>query len=336
MDLNAIRIQAIPGEYESLVLALRAVSWAGGGNAGYDELSGALGVSFAAVAAAGEPSPAVWPTYGRDRFIEPVARAFGMHLRDLHPPDVGVDMLSADEFPQHFELSYKPLIRRAVEHGQPVLAWRGWDGAAARLWGVITGLDGEEFMGVAPPAGSRKRRLVHPALQCYVVERYEPRDPSPAEMLAMGVRHADAFLNPNGQLHETTGRDLPGVVTGPAALACWRQAVETQSGDEIMVESTLRAHLKYAAYLAAGHRSAERFLRQTSTAAKAEYQDAIDDARTLCDFVAAHLSATFQKSRIHVCLSKPEGWRLVLSAIEAAELGDTQLAEQVRLLRQSL
>src|SRR5207245_829727 len=153
-------------------LALRAVAASAGAAFNYDDLCAALGISFTTVSTSAEPSPAHWLTYGRDLFIEPVGRMFGFALRDLHPPDIGVDMLAAEEFPQHFELSYKPLIRRALENRQPVLAWRGWEGDFARDWGVITGTKGDDFIGAVPNA-----QLTHtaPAMQCYVVERFEPR-----------------------------------------------------------------------------------------------------------------------------------------------------------------
>src|SRR5690606_11352344 len=104
----------------------------------YDDLCAALGVSFAAVSVGSESSPGWWTTYGRDAFLAPAARLFGLHVRDLHPPEVALEMTGAEEFGQHWELSYKPHIQQALRNGQPVLAWQGWPDVRWPFWGVVT------------------------------------------------------------------------------------------------------------------------------------------------------------------------------------------------------
>ena len=113
MNLDAIAIHAKHGEYESLALTVRALARSVTAELDYDELCAALGISLVAVAGPAEASPAQWLSYARDAFLVTTVRLFGMHLRNLRPPEVGVDMLRADGFQQHFELSYKPLIQRA-------------------------------------------------------------------------------------------------------------------------------------------------------------------------------------------------------------------------------
>src|SRR5688572_28534255 len=100
MKLEPIAVREAEGEVESLVLGLRAVGEARAVELDYDDLCAAMGLSFAAVATVTEASPGWWMTYGRDMYLESAAKIFGFELRDLSPPDVAVDMLSAEEFAQ--------------------------------------------------------------------------------------------------------------------------------------------------------------------------------------------------------------------------------------------
>jgi hypothetical protein len=332
MKLDAIQVEQGPEEYESLVTALRAV--AAGHNAvlDYDALCAGLGLSFTAVSTTAQSSPAWWLTYGRDVFVEETARFFGFRLRDLHPPDVGVDMLAADEFPQHFEISYKPLIRRALENGQPVLAWQGWEGDGAALWGVITAADGERFVGSVQGVGGEPVAHVAPAMQCYVVEAFEPAEAGRLNLLRMALRHADVYMNQApfavtaSNPPAAAGLSPPSIVTGPAAFDAWEQWLSDGSFDD----EAWNDHWYHAMAVVAGRRSASRFLREHGELAP-QY-DVVKGAMACCDDVAERLAPSCDEATVRERFATPAGRQALLQDLHAAEAADRRLAMRVQEL----
>ena len=121
----------------SLTFALRCVASAGRCNLDADDLHAALGLPLMVCAPRNEPDARIWPAYARDVFLIEAARAFGMTLRGIHPPQAARGLERVREFEQHFDASYRPLIARALENGQPVLAWQGWGGDFDYFWGII-------------------------------------------------------------------------------------------------------------------------------------------------------------------------------------------------------
>jgi len=330
MNLEAITIQAKPSERESLALAVRAVARTAAGDPTYDELCAALGVSLVATAGPSDSSPALWLTYARDAFLTQTARLFGMRLRDLHPPDVGMDMLWAEEFTQHFELSYKPLIRRALENGQPVLAWRGWEGDAAALWGVITGWNERDLLGVVPGSAERVR-LAGPALQCYVVECYERRTPPPGELLAAVIAHANAYLSQAGVPCRHHGPGTPQIVAGPPAYDLWARWMEAQlpgAGEDPARE----AYRAYACALCSGRLSAARFLDRSYAVEGPDHAIALDSIVSACEDLAADVSPFCRSEEIRAFWRTAEGHQELLEAIRSAQAADRQIAAQIRHL----
>jgi hypothetical protein len=69
-----------------------------------------------------------WADYGHDVFLPTAGRALGLRIRDLHPAAAARGLRQAAGFQQHFDASYRPLIERALEHNQPVIAWLGPEG----------------------------------------------------------------------------------------------------------------------------------------------------------------------------------------------------------------
>lgn len=213
-----------------------------------DDLHAVLGLPLLVCAVPEIEDVSLWCMYARDRFVVPAARQFGMRLRDLHPPDVARGLDAAEEFEQHFDASYRPFIHRALEHSQPVLAWRGWRGEVGPTWGLIrrTCKDGVGFSGttVAFSDGACSMAdavLDHPASQVYVVEEIERATPSRDALHEMALRHARYAIT--GRYYEHAG-----VLSGTAALEWWKNACakvvdrdhdSKRAGSRVFVESIL-------------------------------------------------------------------------------------------------
>ncbi|MBI4717796.1 MAG: hypothetical protein HY763_08340 [Planctomycetes bacterium] len=253
----------------SLTSALGFVARRAGTDLDRDDLHAALGLSLMICAVPGEPDLARWITYARDAFLPQAASLFGMTVRDLHPPRAAHGLHRAAEFAQHFEASYAPLVRRALENGQPVLAWQGWEGQADGLWGVIesttregVGFAGRPFPASAPSPAS-PLPLTRPPTQVYVVEAPVPRTPREGVLVAQALELARRTIN-------NTADTVAGAVTGLPALDAWIDWWTTalESADA-MVYELVAAHIRLTASIAAGHRSAQRFFAQHQPASPA-------------------------------------------------------------------
>lgn len=218
MPSECIHLEPVAEHPSSLVACIGALSPSVDHKLDCDALSAALGLSLVTWGAADAPI-GCWPSLGHDRFLEQVAGEFGLALRDLHPPDVGLEMLKADEFPQHFEFSYKPLIARAIENNQPVLAWQGWQEPDHFEWGVITHLD------EGTPAGTTlhktTNRLIRPAMQCYVVEKRQTVTVDRQRVLTHAFTHVQALLSGTAFSVATSETTSP-IVAGSTAVDLWR------------------------------------------------------------------------------------------------------------------
>ncbi len=333
MNLESIETCSDEADVESLVAALRAVAAAEGAGLDRDDLCAALGVSFAAVAVAGEPSPQWWQCYGRDVFLEPAARLFGLELRDLHPPDVGVDMLAADEFPQHYDISYKPLIRRALENGQPVLAWRGWAGVNAPRWGVITRQAADAFEGVLPFPERRLTPHDQPAMQCYVVERCAPCVPARDLLFQTAMEHADAFME---QLPFERGgprEHVPRVTTGPDAIRAWREWLEFAPFGDPAEDLTWKDHLEHAASLATSRAAAQRFLDVSQPDVPKPRHETLAEAADACAAQIRLLAESASEADLLNLWGTSIGHKTLLQALDALETQDRRLAACITKLR---
>jgi hypothetical protein len=334
MKLDNILIREGPQEYESLALSLRAVASAAGTDLDYDDVCAALGASFTAVSTVAEASPGWWMTFGRDVFIEPAARLFGLHLRDLHPPDVAVDMLSAEEFGQHWELSYKPLVRRALENGQPVLAWHGWPDYRWPFWGVVTAQAGQDFEGTTLWAGGERQLLAQPALQCHVVERCEPFLPPRDRLLAMAMEHADACMNRAPYAAVACHVSCTAIVTGPAAFDAWEHWLEARARADRPDEGAWNDHRQHAEFLASARQSAALFLRRIQQVVPTDRRDVLLAAAEACDDTVRLLSESRDENAAQSRFSSRQGIQQLLASVHAAEAADRRLAMRVEELAQ--
>jgi hypothetical protein len=204
-----------------LAYAVRAVARQAGYGIDPDDLNAAMAWSWMICANPDEADIGLWSMYARDAFLIEAGRLFGMQIREVHPPEAARGLKASAEFDQHFDASYRPLILRALEHGQPVLAWQGWPGERMMSWGVLAescdegvGFRGMTLASDAEFASPSLRTLVRPPIQVYVVERITPRVPRDVELLDAALSHARIVLG--NQLN-----DRFGVVTGPAAIDEW-------------------------------------------------------------------------------------------------------------------
>lgn len=331
VNLDSIILRQEPGQYESLALALRAVIEAAGGEADYDPLCAALGVSFAAVAVRVEPAPGWWMTCGRDAFLAEAASLFGLRLRDLHPADVGIEMAGADEFPQHFDASYLPLIQRALTNGQPVLTWRGWPGVSEPFWGVLTGSTAQGLTGVVMWSQG-PQPLERPALQAYVVEDCTPVLPPRDRLFHLAMQHAHAYMNLAPFAPVLPGMGEPALVTGPAAFDAWERWLDPAQDLIRTADEPWREHRQHAEFIVTSRQSAGRFLGDMLEMLPAEQRSCATEAQQECQAVVEHLSPSCDESFVRECFTGRSGIERLLAAVHAAEAADRRLAMQVEQL----
>jgi hypothetical protein len=327
MNLERIVLREEENRYESLALCLRAVAEAAGGELDYDAACAAMGLSFAAVSVRAEPAPGWWLTCGRDLFLESAAELFGLRLRSLHPPDVGVEMTRAAEFAQHFEASYVPLIRTAIGNGQPVLAWQGWPGVSGRFWGVITQAADSGLAGVTLWAGGGVVPLAAPAMQCYVVESCVPRLPPRDRLLADALTHADAWLNRAPMSPVAAGAAGPAsAVTGPAAFDAWE---EWLTGGEFTgpgEEAAWQEHRQHAEFLVTSRRSGVAFLQSIREILPADDQDSLEQWLACCRAEIDELAPSCDEDYARTQFSTAAGREVLLQSVHQAEAAHRRLA----------
>jgi len=219
----------------SLPLAVRAVLQQAGHDVDLDDLCAVMGLPFLFTAVPDEPNLSRWLMYARDAFLIPAGRLFGLTIRELHPPDAARGLDRAEEFRQHFDASYRPLILRALEHNQPVLAWRGWPPPFDLHWGLVTETcaEGVAFRGPVFESRDGHRDLVlqTPATQCYVVESIEPLPPQREAIFKMALWHAHVICR-------TDLSNSLNVLAGTRAFEEWHR--RAQSDDWTTEESQKR------------------------------------------------------------------------------------------------
>lgn len=265
--------QGAAGRCQSLVHAVCEIARRAGHDLNHDDLSAALGLCWSPVAVPAEPDLGQWPMYARDAFLPEAGRLFGLTIRDIHPPEAARGLDTAAEFAQHFDASYRPLIRRALEHDQPVLAWQGSVGERGMCWGVIRGVcDGgvgfsAEVYDRGEATGSREAiALAQPPVQLYVVESAAPSRPETGALIELVLRNADIVLS-NGLA------DRFGVVTGPGAYDMWIERLEVQCESGSDVDRLLAAHRRLASATLTGCESGIRCLEQNRVDAGAAVAD---------------------------------------------------------------
>jgi hypothetical protein len=163
-------------------------------------------------------------------------------------------------------------------------------------------------------------------MQCYVVEQYERRTPALADMLAMAVSHALAFLSAPEGLVKRSDPHTSRIVTGPNAYDVWAQWLEAQppsSGQDPARE----AFRLYATRLCAARLSAMHFLQRTDTVTGPDHANILDTIAGACDDVAQELTTFGRPEEIFSFWSSAEGHLELLETIRAAKAADQQIAD---------
>ena len=199
----------------SIAFAVHRVAHAAGIELDADDLCSALALPWLFCAAKDDIPAGDGPFLARDMFLIPTAHALGMAVREIHPPAAAHDLHRRHEFRQHFQASYAPIVARALENGQSVLAWRGWPGDAERCWGLVTdicdegvGLSGSVLLSALEEEHATRSVLENPPVQVYVIEHVDPTPPTPDELAKLMLGNCRALFN------DQCGADY-GVSTGP-------------------------------------------------------------------------------------------------------------------------
>ncbi|NOX59093.1 MAG: hypothetical protein GXP29_09580 [Planctomycetes bacterium] len=243
-----------------------------GGEATEADLLVALGAAFSLCSY--ESANGEFPILAEchDLALPEAADLFGIRLRALHPPRARFGLDHSAEFAEHFEDSYVPLIERAVAHGQPVLALRGWPAESGATWGLILPDEcgNDPLRGVA--GGSRDViPLVEPALQCYVIEEVHPEQPQADDVLLCGARAAVRLV-------EEGPRVYPGLLLTPQTLAGVAKVLERSPDVE-----ALQVVRNVASVLAARRGAAARYLEQHAEGMRTQFKDNVRTLRQLCE-----------------------------------------------------
>jgi hypothetical protein len=213
------------GQYESLATAMRALHHGAGPSASYEELLATLGLGLL-VTAADDEAPELWSFLGRDCALMEAAELYGMRLRALHPPPAARGLRRSAEFSAHFHDSYLPLIRQALAHDQPALAWRGWPAPCEHCWGVLTDVD-ETPHGYVLGCRGVKAALPAAAHQVYLVEEIAPQEAGARSPAALFQQAVDAARR--SWCASDAGA---GVLYGSDAWARWQALLNIPCPDE--------------------------------------------------------------------------------------------------------
>lgn len=291
----------------ALTLAVQSIARDAGCDIDVDDVHAALGLPLFTCAVPAQNDLACWPMYARDAFLIPASRLFGITVRDVHPPEAAVGLSHAAEFVQHFDASYRPLIIRALENNQPVLAWQGWPGDQALMWGIIkdTCSEGVGLAGVTPaipymPAETRTTTLITPPVQVYIVETVTPREPGTDELLDLAFDHARRALR-----GEPSSRF--GVLTGAAAFRFWVDRINAHRGLAPVNPAFTRGHCRLATSIVAAHQSAIRFLERHLGRDGDKHDAVIRPLVAVCKQVVSGLADSTNLAAVGALMATPEG-----------------------------
>ncbi len=280
-----------------------------------DDLHACLGLSLLVCASESEPNVGMWPLLARDLFLEESCHVFGINTRALHPPESAVGLEKAEEFEQHFDASYRPLIHRALENRQAVIAWRAWSGQFENTWGTIDGShdEGAGFVGTPHPAASPSHRQLvcdRPPTQVYTIESVSPQQPKASELFELTVAHAQAGLR----------GDMPtqmGITTGPSAFDVWLDKLTglTEPPDP----SHSVAHSRLAKSLIAGHQSAARFFRRSCEGESPAFRSQCETIAASCDSLTHTLSPVADPDSVQAMIVTESGRKEIGRFIHEAQ-----------------
>jgi hypothetical protein len=269
--LSQIRVNQVNGPCASMVLSLQAMLEAFGRRVEPWELAAVTGNAFMVAYAAAAPPKQRWNIYGRHAFLEPAARAFGLTLRELHPPAAAPVPNTPPEFAGHFRDSYQPFVEIAISRDEPVLAWMGWPPPQEAIWGIITGVDAasRQCFGQTMYSRGKPATMAGPPVQVYIVQEYAPAS---ATSLQIDVVLERAAIVLNNKLDASFG-----VVTGPAAIRKWREVLSSREDftDDTALPCSL--HLQMTQAVVGARQAAVKFF-QSRRASASPAQHRVMDA----------------------------------------------------------
>jgi len=332
MDLSGITIESGDGGGESLAAAVQAVLRWGGLEMDECTLTARLGGCFLVAVPRDRETPGGGETLARDWNLLPAARLVGLELRPLHPPVAARGLADAEAFAQPFLDSYAPLIRDALDHGQPVLVWQGWPEDLIRQWGIIiaSGREGLGLSGVVLRGDEELLPLTAPAVQCYVVESVSGgHKPSVVEVARFAVAAAETAL------HDRIDTSF-GVVSGPAAYEAWLGWLLQK--DTAFVDAAAAAILvaRLARTVTNARRLAQGYLELSRDRLDAAVHPALDETVERLRSVIAALSVRRVATGNEGLVRTESGRRVLAADIRAAQHAEGAVAEALRQLRTQL
>ena len=252
--LSQIHVNEVGGPCASFVLSLQGMLEAYGRRVELWELAAVTGNAFMVTYAAAAPAKQRWNMYGRHAFLEPAARAYGLALRDLHPPSAAPVPNTPPEFSGHFRDSYQPFVEIALSRDEPVLAWMGWPPPHEAIWGIITGIDPTSkcCLGQTMYSRGKAAAMTGPPVQVYLVQDYAPAEAAAPVLIDAVLERAAVVLN--NKLDPSFG-----VFSGAPAFRRWREVL--LAGEETADDAALPCSLNPAMILAVvgGRQAAIRF-----------------------------------------------------------------------------
>ncbi len=312
MLLSKLRIPDDDDCADSLAASVHAILRAAGSDASCADLGAALGLSLLTVAT-GRDDDCVgdWPACGRDAFLIQASALFGLRLREVHPPDAARGLAGSAEFAQHFEASYRPIVRNALDNAQAVIAWQGWPEPSGNSWGVITATsaDGIGLAGANLASEGRVVPLVGSPVQLYVAEDLIPQVPPVATLLYTAASNARHALS--GALGERLG-----AVTGPAVYERWAARVARMAACPGCGDGSGRCHARLAEAIGLARRSAISFWRRHCGHAAEEVRPLIDMLVGQCQAEADVLDTVSAESGAGLTPSTTQSCGALASAID--------------------
>ncbi len=331
MDLSGISVRDAKDRIGSLSLALESLLRWAGANTSYRSLNASLALPLRTTAVRRSACLGWWSTHGSDAFLGETAQMFGLRIRALHPPDAAVGLSGHQPFEQHFEASYAPLVRRALEHDQPVIAWQGWPDARAWLWGVITGVckEGLGFCGTVMWSHGKVVPIVKPPIQLYVVEEVVPSEPGEEEMLgAAAVRFQKVA-------HNAVEHD-PDVVTGVEACDAWLERLRSEEVCPTCGVRGGRCHVQHARFISADRGSGARFFGHYRDGAGGAIRGVIEALVAECQGSIDSLATSRDPGAVDVLIRTAEGREALAAGVRAARTFDQATAAAVDRLAAAL
>lgn len=310
--------------YESLAVSLRAVLACYETEHTYAELISVLGLGGATVAVETEPL-GTWCMAARDAALLQTAKRYGLQLRELHPPEAADGLGSSDEFSLHFQDSYVPLIERALDNNQFVLAWCGWPAPRERLWGVLTEYTGQSLTGFTLWHDGKPLPLTGPAYQVYIVEDYSAPTEERFTLTARFTHAALQFC----AMWENRWATGDGVITGAAAYEAWQAVLTspTRPAGATPIHKqhaqAVRVHAAARSYLASWLRSIAGGLAGENVALAAHWA-------AQCDEVSEMLASFETDEAVEKAFSKAKGVASILESLQRAAAAEADVHEKLK------